>query len=104
NEKGMTELRRMVSHFGLDVVRAYMGHVQDNAEESVRRVIDVLGDGEFSYPLDNGAIVHVVITIDKTKRCARIDFSKSSDQLDNNFNAPSAICRAAVSACEKEKG
>ena len=96
NEKGMTELRRMVSHFGLDVVRAYMGHVQDNAEESVRRVIDVLRDGEFSYPLDNGAIVHVVITIDKTKRCARIDFSRSSDQLDNNFNAPSAICRAAV--------
>jgi 5-oxoprolinase (ATP-hydrolysing) len=96
NEKGMTELRRMVSHFGLDVVRAYMGHVQDNAEESVRRVIDVLRDGEFSYPLDNGAIVHVVITIDKTKRSARIDFSGSSDQLANNFNAPSAICRAAV--------
>ena len=96
NEKGVSELRRMVGHFGLDVVRAYMGHVQDNAEESVRRVIDVLQDGAFTYPLDNGAKVHVSITIDKAKRSARVDFTGSSDQLENNFNAPSAICRAAV--------
>ena len=96
NEKGVAELRRMVGHYGLDVVRAYMGHVQDNAEESVRRVIDVLKDGEFTYPLDNGARVSVKITIDKAARGARIDFSDSSGQLDNNFNAPSAICRAAV--------
>ena len=96
NEKGVAELRRMVSHFGLDVVRAYMGHVQDNAEESVRRVIDVLKDGEFSYPLDNGAKVHVAITIDHAARSATIDFSGSSGQLENNFNAPSAISRAAV--------
>ncbi len=96
NEKGAAELRRMVSHFGLDVVRAYMGHVQDNAEESVRRVVDVLKDGEFTYPLDNGAKVHVAITIDRAARSARVDFSGSSDQLDNNFNAPSAVCRAAV--------
>lgn len=96
NEKGVTELRRMVGHFGLDVVRAYMGHVQDNAEESVRRVIDVLQDGAFTYPLDNGAKVHVSITIDKATRSARVDFTGSSDQLANNFNAPSAICRAAV--------
>jgi 5-oxoprolinase (ATP-hydrolysing) len=96
NEKGLSELRRMVSHFGLDVVRAYMGHVQDNAEESVRRVIDVLKDGEFTYPLDNGAKVHMSLTIDRTARSARIDFSGSSGQLDNNFNAPSAVCRAAV--------
>ncbi|MDH3228976.1 MAG: hydantoinase B/oxoprolinase family protein [Alphaproteobacteria bacterium] len=96
NEKGVAELRRMVSHFGLDVVRAYMEHVQDNAEESVRRVIDVLKDGEFAYPLDNGAEVHVSIAIDKSARSARIDFSGSSAQLDNNFNAPSAVCRAAV--------
>jgi 5-oxoprolinase (ATP-hydrolysing) len=96
NEKGVTELRRMVGHFGLDVVRAYMGHVQDNAEESVRRVIDVLQDGTFTYPLDNGASVHVSITIDKTSRSAKVDFTGSSDQLENNFNAPSAICRAAV--------
>jgi len=77
-------------------VRAYMGHVQDNAEESVRRVIDVLKDGEYSYPLDNGAKVHVSITIDREARGARVDFSGSSAQLDNNFNAPSAISRAAV--------
>jgi 5-oxoprolinase (ATP-hydrolysing) len=96
NEKGVAELRRMVLHFGLDVVRAYMGHVQDNAEESVRRVIDVLKDGEFTYPLDNGAKVHVSITINKPGRSARIDFSGSSSQLDSNFNAPSAVCRAAV--------
>ena len=96
NEKGVSELRRMVGHFGLDVVRAYMGHVQDNAEESVRRVIDVMKDGEFTYPLDNGAKVHVSITIDKATRSAKVDFTGSSDQLENNFNAPSAICRAAV--------
>ncbi len=96
NEKGVAELRRMVGHFGLDVVRAYMGHVQDNAEESVRRVIDVLKDGAFTYPLDNGAEVHVSIAIDKASRSARVDFAGSSGQLANNFNAPSAICRAAV--------
>ncbi|UCH75615.1 MAG: hydantoinase B/oxoprolinase family protein [Rhodospirillales bacterium] len=96
NEKGVVELRRMVAHFGLDVVRAYMGHVQDNAEESVRRVIDVLKDGEFAYPLDNGATVRVAISIDRSARSARVDFSGSSAQLDNNFNAPSAIARAAV--------
>ncbi len=96
NEKGVAELRRMVTHFGLDVVRAYMGHVQDNAEESVRRVIDVLKDGAFTYPLDNGAEVHVSIAIDRAARGARIDFSGSSAQLDNNFNAPTAVCRAAV--------
>lgn len=96
NEKGVSELRRMVGHYGLDVVRAYMGHVQDNAEESVRRVIDVMKDGEFTYPLDNGAKVHVSITIDKASRSAKVDFTGSSDQLENNFNAPSAICRAAV--------
>jgi 5-oxoprolinase (ATP-hydrolysing) len=96
NEKGVAELRRMVGHFGLDVVRAYMGHVQDNAEESVRRVIDVLRDGAFTYPLDNGAKVHVSITIDRARRGAKVDFTGSSGQLEDNFNAPSAICRAAV--------
>ncbi len=96
NEKGVAELRRMVGHFGLDVVRAYMGHVQDNAEESVRRVIGVLRDGTYSYAMDNGAEVRVSITIDRPARSARIDFSGSSDQLESNFNAPSAVCRAAV--------
>jgi 5-oxoprolinase (ATP-hydrolysing) len=86
----------MVAHFGLDVVRAYMRHVQDNAEESVRRVIGVLKDGEFDYPLDNGARIRVAITILKDKREARIDFTGTSAQLPNNFNAPAAVCMAAV--------
>ncbi len=96
NEKGVQELRRMVEHFGLDVVRAYMGHVQDNAEESVRRVIEVLKDGSFELPLDNGAVIKVGITIDRDRRAARIDFSGTSGQLPNNFNAPSAVSMAAV--------
>jgi 5-oxoprolinase (ATP-hydrolysing) len=96
NEKGVQELRRMVAHFGLDVVRAYMGHVQDNAEESVRRVIEVLKDGSFDYPLDNGARIRVRIQIEKATRSARIDFTGTSAQLPNNFNAPAAVCMAAV--------
>ena len=96
NEKGVQELRRMVEHFGLDVVRAYMRHVQDNAEESVRRVIGVLKDGSFEYPLDNGAVIKVKITIGADRRAARIDFSGTSKQLPNNFNAPAAVCMAAV--------
>jgi 5-oxoprolinase (ATP-hydrolysing) len=96
NEKGVQELRRMVEHFGLDVVRAYMRHVQDNAEESVRRVLGVLKDGSFEYPLDNGAVIRVAIRIASDRRAARIDFSGTSNQLPNNFNAPSAVCMAAV--------
>jgi 5-oxoprolinase (ATP-hydrolysing) len=96
NEKGVQEIERMVAHFGLDVVHAYMGHVQDNAEEQVRRVLDVLKDGSFTYPMDNGAEVAVDITIDKASRTARIDFSRTSAQRPDNFNAPSAVCRAAV--------
>ena len=96
NEKGVQELRRMVETFGLDVVRAYMGHVQDNAEESVRRVLGVLKDGRFDYPLDNGARIKVAISIGSDRRTARIDFSGTSSQLPNNFNAPAAVCMAAV--------
>jgi 5-oxoprolinase (ATP-hydrolysing) len=96
NEKGVQELRRMVAHFGLDVVRAYMRHVQDNAEESVRRVIGVLKDGAFHYPLDNGAEIKVQIKIGQDRRSARIDFTGTSSQLPNNFNAPAAVCMAAV--------
>jgi len=96
NEKGVQELRRMVEHFGLEVVRAYMRHVQDNAEESVRRVIGVLKDGSFEYPLDNGAVIKVKITIGGDRRAAKIDFTGTSLQLPNNFNAPSAVCMAAV--------
>src|SRR5688572_23404060 len=96
NEKGVQELRRMVEHFGLEVVRAYMRHVQDNAEESVRRVIGVLRGGSFDYPLDNGATIKVKISIGSDKRSASIDFSGTSAQLPNNFNAPAAVCMAAV--------
>ena len=94
--KGSDELRKMVGHFGLSVVRAYMGHVQNNAEESVRRVLGVLKDGHFSYEMDNGARIVVRIAIDRTKREATIDFTGTSGQLPNNFNAPSAVCKAAV--------
>ncbi len=96
NEKGLNELRRMVGQFGLDTVVAYMGHVQDNAEESVRRVIDALKAGRFTYPMDDGGEIGVEISIDSASRSARVDFSSSSSQRDNNFNAPSAVCRAAV--------
>ncbi len=96
NEKGVQELRQMIDHFGLDVVHAYMGHVQDNAEEQVRRVLDVLKDGSFSYPLDDGSRVQVAIRIDKARRAATVDFSGTSAQQPGNFNAPSAVCRAAV--------
>jgi 5-oxoprolinase (ATP-hydrolysing) len=96
NEKGVQELGRMVEHFGLEVVRAYMGHVQDNAEASVRRVLGALKDGEFSLPLDNGAVIRVKIKIDQAGRKASIDFTGTSAQLPNNFNAPSAVCMAAV--------
>jgi 5-oxoprolinase (ATP-hydrolysing) len=96
NEKGVQELRRMVGMYGLDVVWAYMGHVQDNAEEQVRRVISVLKDGRFTYPLDDGSQITVAIKIDHDTRSARIDFTGTSPQATSNFNAPSAVCRAAV--------
>jgi 5-oxoprolinase (ATP-hydrolysing) len=95
-EKGVQEVCRMITHFGLNVVQAYMTHVQDNAEESVRRVIGALKDGSFDYGLDNGAMVSVDIAIDQQNRSATLDFSRSSSQLTSNFNAPAAICRAAV--------
>ncbi|MCJ0764059.1 hydantoinase B/oxoprolinase family protein [Variovorax terrae] len=96
NEKGVQELRKMVEHFGLEVVQAYMGHVQDNAEESVRRVITRLKDGAFTLPLDNGAQIQVAIRVDAKARSAEIDFTGTSAQQTNNFNAPTAVCMAAV--------
>jgi len=95
-QKGAAELAAMVEHFGLQVVQAYMQHVQDNAEEAVRRVIDALTDGDFEYALDNGARVRVSIRIDKQARSARIDFTGTSAQQMNNFNAPAPVTRAAV--------
>ncbi len=96
NEKGVQELHRMVEHYGLETVQAYMGFVQNNAEESVRRVIDVLKDGNFSLELDNGGKIQVAITINREQRSAKIDFTGTSPQLDNNFNAPLAVTKAAV--------
>ena len=96
NEKGVAELRKMVGHFGLDVVMAYMQHVQDNAEEQVRRVIGVLKDGGFAYEMDDGSIIKVTVSIDREKRSAKIDFTGTSAQQKTNFNAPSAVCKAAV--------
>ena len=95
-EKGAQELRAMVSQFGLDVVNAYMGHVQDNVEECVRRVIDVLHDSNFTVPMDGGETICVAIRIDKQARRATIDFTGTSDASPTNFNAPSAVTRAAV--------
>jgi 5-oxoprolinase (ATP-hydrolysing) len=95
-QKGAAELAAMVEHFGLPVVHAYMQHVQDNAEEAVRRVIDALTDGEFEYAMDNGASVRVAIRIDKQARAASIDFTGTSAQQPNNFNAPVSVTRAAV--------
>jgi len=96
NEKGVQELRRMVDQFGLDVVQAYMRHVQDNAEESVRRVITSLKNGAFTLPLDNGAQIQVAVRVNAEQRTAEIDFTGTSAQLPNNFNAPRAVCMAAV--------
>ena len=96
NEKGVAELRKMVTHFGQDVVDAYMLHVQDNAEESVRRVIDRLSDCEAVFPTDTGQQIKVKITVDKDKREATVDFTGTSDVQANNFNAPQPVTRAAV--------
>ena len=120
NEKGVQELRKMVDQYGLDVVQAYMGHVQDNAEEAVRRVIQLLGvrfqllEAErqaemkaknnwnlipiysFTLPLDNGAQIKVAIRVDANNRSAEVDFTGTSAQQTNNFNAPTAVCMAAV--------
>jgi len=96
NECGVKELLQMVGHYGLETVKAYMKYVQDNAEESVRRVIEVLKDGEYIYPMDGGGQIQVKITIEPESRSAKIDFTGTSPQQNNNFNAPAAVCKAAV--------
>ncbi len=96
NEKGVQELRRIARTYGLDQVHAYARHVQDNGEEAVRRVITALEDGAFSLETDNGALIRVKISVDRAERSATIDFTGTSAQMGNNFNAPSAICMAAV--------
>jgi 5-oxoprolinase (ATP-hydrolysing) len=94
--KGAEELAKMVAQFGLPVVRAYMRHVQDNAEEAVRRVVGALSDGRFEYAMDSGAVVRVAIAVDRAARAATIDFTGTSAQQPTNFNAPAAVCKAAV--------
>ncbi|MEU9488933.1 hydantoinase B/oxoprolinase family protein [Streptomyces decoyicus] len=96
NEKGIQELRRMTEQFGLDVVQAYMGHVQDNAEESVRRIIAQLSDGSCRYETDSGAEIHVALTVDRAVRSAVLDFAGTSPQQPGNANAPSSVVMAAV--------
>lgn len=95
-EAGVQALDSIVDRYGLDVVQAYMGHVQENAEECVRRVIDVLSDGKFTYAMDDGYQVSVAITVDKPNRCATIDFTGTSAQHPQNYNAPLAVTHAAV--------
>ncbi len=96
NEKGVRELHRMIEQHGLDVVQAYMGHVRRNAEEAVRRVIPALHGGSYAYELDNGAVIKVAVRTDPDARSAEIDFTGTSPQLPDNFNAPSSVAMAAV--------
>jgi 5-oxoprolinase (ATP-hydrolysing) len=96
NEKGIAELRRMVEEFGLEVVQAYMRHVRDNAEESVRRILAHLSDGEYRYETDGGAVIQVALRVDRERRRAVIDFTGTSPQQPGNFNAPRSVVMAAV--------
>jgi 5-oxoprolinase (ATP-hydrolysing) len=96
NEMGVRELRKMVRHFTLPVVKAYMHHVQDNAAESVRRVIGRLRDSAFTIATDRGATISVRIAVDRKKREAAVDFTGTSPQQPDNFNAPEPVTRAAV--------
>ena len=96
NTTGLKELQKITDQFGVDTVHAYMSHVQANAEESVRRVLDVLHDCEFTYPLDSGDQIQVAISVHKAQRTATIDFTGTSPQNEWNYNAPLAVCRAVV--------
>jgi 5-oxoprolinase (ATP-hydrolysing) len=96
NQKGISELHKMCRQFGLEVVRAYLGHVQDNAEAAVRDVIGVLHDGRYRYQMDSGLVIQVAVTVDRQAGSARVDFTGTSPQSQDNFNAPSAVCKAAV--------
>ncbi len=94
--KGVAGLRNLITRYGVGVVHAYMGHVQDNAAESVRRLIGRLNSGSFACEMDNGAVIRVAISVDRRARTMRIDFTGTSAQLNDNFNAPLSVCRAAV--------
>jgi 5-oxoprolinase (ATP-hydrolysing) len=94
--KGAEELLKLCEHAGRNVVLAYMGHVQDNAEEQVRRVIGALDDGTFEHQMDDGATIRVRITVDRKARAATVDFTGTSPQRPTNFNAPRSVTTAAV--------
>lgn len=96
NETGKTALLQVVERYGAQVVAAYMGHVQTNAEEAVRGVIDHLSDGEFTYPMDDGSQIKVAVRVDRMARRATVDFTGTSPQHTGNFNAPLSISRAVV--------
>ena len=96
NETGVREVRKMIAQFGLDVVHSYMRHVQDNAEECVRRVISALKDGAFDYELDNGEFIRVAVRVNQAARTADIDFTGTADKNPFNYNAPLAVCHAVV--------
>ncbi len=96
NETGRRALLKVADHYGLEVVGAYMGHVQDNAEESVRRVLAGMPGGQYSYAMDHGAVIEVAVRVDHEAREAVIDFTGTSAQHSGNYNAPFAICRAVV--------
>jgi 5-oxoprolinase (ATP-hydrolysing) len=96
SEKGVEEVRRMIEHFGLDVVQAYMGHVQDNAEEAVRRVLSTLEGGSYRYEHDSGSSIAVQVRVDNAARTAVIDFTGTSPQVSTNFNAPASVATAAA--------
>ena len=96
NTRGVQELHKMVNQYGIETVQSYMNFVQDNAEESVRRAINLLKNGSFTYAMDNGAEIKVKVTIDRKNRSAIIDFTGTSPQINSNFNAPKAVTQAAV--------
>jgi 5-oxoprolinase (ATP-hydrolysing) len=96
NERGVKALLTTIDLYGVDLVTAYMQHIRDNAEESVRRAISVLSPGSFTYPLDDGSRIQVRIEIDRATRSATIDFTGTSPQQPTNLNAPLAICKAVV--------
>ncbi len=96
NQTGATELQRIAEQYGIEMIQSYMQHVQDYAERSVRRVIDRLQDGQFTYPMDDGSQIQVRVTLDRQRHSARIDFTGTSPQQPTNFNAPRAVTKAAV--------
>ena len=96
NETGVREIKKMIAQFGLDVVQSYMLHVQDNAAESVRRVISALKGGQYDYELDNGEYIRVAVRVDKSKHTAEIDFTGTAEKNPFNYNAPLSVCHAVV--------